>query len=58
MSDKLADIAQRIAANACAALDDVRDGRFPTVIYEQITKDAALIRLEHAETVVRETSHA
>lgn len=41
----IADIAQRIAAKACAALQDIRDGHaFPEDVYREIENDTLLIR--------------
>lgn len=40
-----ADTAQRIAANACAALQDIRDGNdFPSHLFEQIERDCRELR--------------
>lgn len=44
---RTADIAQRIAANACSALQIIRDGHtFPSTIYSMIESDCALIMAE------------
>lgn len=53
----VADIAQRIAANACIALQHIRDGNpFPEYLFDDIERDSRLVRKAFKKTEAVESA--